>query len=155
MCSKEDGMLTSRWIGTCAVAIAIGGAPIAGIDTAGAQTKATSRPDDQKTLTLTGCLQGPLQLGDEYANSFPSDVTTGTSGREMAYRLTSVTSKQPGAADTYVLMGTEKQLSAHLGHQVQIVAAPAPQPTRVSNGQAALRVESVKMVSAKCAQPRK
>jgi hypothetical protein len=148
-------MRTNRWIGTCAVVILVGATPVAGTQGSGPQAKATERRDDQKKLTLTGCLQGPLQLGDEYANSFPSDVTTGTSGREMAYRLTGVATKEPGGIDTYVLMGFEKQLSPHLGHQVQIVGTAAPQPTRVSNGQSALRVESVKMVSAKCAPVRK
>lgn len=148
-------MLTNKWIGTCAVVVLVSATAVGGSQASGPQAKATERRDDQKKVTLTGCLQGPLQLGDEYANSFPSDVATGTSGREIAYRLANVATKEPGGSDTYMLMGTEKLLSPHLGHQVQIVGMAAPQPTRVSNGQSALRVESVKMVSAKCAPPRK
>ena len=169
-------MLTRRWMGTCVMILAIGATSVAALDVQGTTAKqGAAKP----MVTLTGCLQGPIPA-DEYEQSFaqpnPADVP-GT----MIFRLTNVTTKATPASAVYVVMGTEKQLSAHLGHQVQIIgtivdarprgtagdttglatadqytgsAAGAPQPARTTTTEPLLRVESVKMVSAKCSASR-
>ncbi len=138
-------MLIKRGIGTCAVMIAIGATSVA-IDVKGA--------DGKGTVTIAGCLQGPLPA-DEYALSFAPKTPVGTSGAAMTFRLTNVTTKATPASATYMVIGTEKQLSSQVGHQVQIAgtiiktdqpaaAAAAAEPT--------MRVETVRMVSAKCSE---
>ena len=162
-------MLTRRWIGTCVMGIAIGAISVAGIAAQNAKPK---------TVTLAGCLQGPI-AGDEYAQSgFGPERASAASA---TYRLTNVTTTPAGAV-TYLVIGNEKQLSAQLGHQVQIVGTvvtpqprgttggtPAPptadeyyestagkpgQPTRAAAGEPTVRAESVRMVSAKCSPRR-
>jgi hypothetical protein len=161
------------------MSIAIGATSVAGIDAQSA--KAADKPDGGKqTLTITGCLQGPI-AGDEYALSGfgPKGVSEATA----TFRLTNVTTKStPAGAVTYLIVGNEKQLSAQLGHQVQIVGTvvtprprgttgdtPAPptadeyyestagkpgQPARAAAGEPTVRVESVRMVSTSCSQRR-
>lgn len=172
-------MLTRRWIGTCAMGLAIGATAVAALDAQGTTAKqATGKP----TVTLTGCLQGPIP-DDEYALSLTPNGPVGTTGAgaTLTYRLTNVTTKASPASAVYVVMGTEKQLSAHPGHQVQITgtivdagprgtagettglatadqytgsAVAAPRPARSTATEPMLRVESVKMVSATCAATR-
>lgn len=115
-------MLTKRWMGTCVMSIAIGATSVAGLDAQGAQARATDKPDGKKqTVTITGCLQGPLPA-DEYSLSFGPETAEGTSEVGPTFRLTNVTMKaMPASGATYLVIGSEKQLSAHLGHQVQIV----------------------------------
>jgi hypothetical protein len=172
-------MVTKRWMGTCVMSIAIGAISVAGSDAQSA--KAADKPDGAKqTLTLTGCLQGPI-AGDEYAQSGARPARV--SEANATYRLTNVTVKPaPAGAVTYLVVGNERQLSAQLGHQVEIVGpvvtpqprgttggTPAPptadeyyestagkpaQAARVTAGEPTVRVESVRMVSAKCSPRR-
>lgn len=125
---------------------------------------------------ITGCLQGPI-ASDEYASS--GFGPQGVAEPSATFRLTNVTMKpMPPRGATYLIVGDEKQLSAQLGHHVQIVGtvvAPAPRGTTGAapadptadeyyesrTGKTAsstpgaadepvVRVESVRMVSTKC-----
>jgi hypothetical protein len=136
-------MLITKWMGACALLIATGA-------TAVAASQAPATQDKTARQTVTGCLQGPVPV-DEYALSLPSDGATGASGAAVTYRLTGVAMKDaPRGTTIFMLMGNEKQMSPHLGHQVQIVGTTITTPQGRAGKEPALRVESVKMVSAKC-----
>jgi len=170
-------MLTRKWMGTCVMSLAIGATSVAALDAQGTTAKQGA---GKPTVTLTGCLQGPIPA-DEYEQSFVGATPADAPGATLIFRLTNVTTKATPAGAVYVVMGTEKQLSAHPGHQVQITGtivdagprgtagdmtglatadqytgstAGAPQAARTTATEPMLRVESVKMVSAKCSQPR-
>ena len=131
-------MLTKRWMGTCVMSIAIGATFGAGMD---AQSASATK------VTITGCLQGPVPV-DEYSPS-----AAGATAADVTFRLTNVTAKpMPASGATFLVIGSEKQLTAHLGHQVQIVGAT--QSARAATAEPAVRVESVRMVSAKCPERR-
>ena len=161
-------MLTRGWIGTCVMSMAIGAISVAGIAAQSAKTK---------TLTITGCLHGPI-AGDEYAQSGFGPQAAAQAN--ATYRLTNVTTTpMPAGGAIYLVIGNEKQLSPHLGHQVQIVGtvvtpeprgttgnAPAPptadeyyestagKPKPAAAATPTVRVESVRTVSAKCSPGR-
>ena len=136
-------MRSKQLIGVCAVTIAIGATSLGAIDGKG--------PDAKGTVTLTGCLQGPILPNDEYSPSVGGEGPRGASGT-TTYRLTNVSTKAAAAGSTtYLLVGTEKQMSPQLGHQVQIVGTTIAPPTGV---EPTLRVESVRMMSAKCSPRR-
>ena len=130
----------------CMMGVAIGATLCAGIDAQGANAKSTETQDDgKKTVTISGCLQGPLPA-DEYSPSAGAASTP-----DITLRLTNVTMKpMPAGSATYLVIGSEKQLSAQLGHQVQIVGTT--QPARAATAEPAVRVESVRMLSAKCSE---
>jgi hypothetical protein len=137
-------MLTKRLMETCVMSIAMGAICGAGIAAQGATAKSTAAQDAGKqTVTVTGCLQGPVPV-DEYAPS-AADASAGGA----TFRLTNVTTKpMPANGTTYLVIGSEKQLTAQLGHQVQIVGTA--QPGRGGAAESAVRVESVRMLSTKC-----
>jgi hypothetical protein len=145
--SEGGEMLIKRGIGTCAVMIAIGATSVVAVDVKGADAKGT--------VTITGCLQGPLPA-DDYALSFAPKTPVSTSGAAMTFRLTNVTTKATPASATYIVIGTDKQLSSQLGHQVQIVGTiiKADQPAAAVAAEPTMRVETVRMVSTKCSQRR-
>ena len=138
-------MLTDRWMGACALLIAMTTTTVAAANASAAQDKPAKQ-------AITGCLQGPLPT-DEYSVSLRPDAATNTSGTST-YRMTNVMTKgAPASTSIYVVVGTEKQMTAHLGHQVEVVGTTIPAPPGRPNSEPALRVESVKMVAEKCAPP--
>lgn len=141
-------MLTKSLVGTFVMSLVIGATSvIAAQGPAAANAKGS--------VTIAGCLQGPIPL-DEYALSLPSDPV-GTSGATLTYRLTNVTTKAaPATPSIYQVVGGEKQLTPHLGHQVEIVGTilKAEPVASKTSAQPAVRVQSVRMVSAKCGATR-
>ncbi len=138
-------MPTDRWMGACALLIALTTTIVAAVDAPAAQDKPARQ-------AITGCLQGPLPT-DEYSVSLRPDAASNTSGTST-YRMTNVMTKgTPAGTSNYVVVGTEKQMTAHLGHQVEVVGTTIAAPAGRPNTEPALRVESVKMVAEKCAAP--
>jgi hypothetical protein len=80
-------------------------------------------------ITMSGCLEGPLNTGDEYALSFEPEPVRGAG--VTRFRLTNVTMKpMPAKGATYIIVGNQEQLSAQLGRRVEIVGAIVPPPTQ-------------------------
>ena len=141
-------MLTKSLVGTFVMSLAIGATSVIAVDVPGANAKGA--------VTIVGCLRGSPPA-DEYALSLPNNPV-GTSGAEMVtYRLTNVTMKaMPTAAKTWVVVGTPKQFAAHAGRQVEIAGTiiKADPAARTIAPEPAVRVESVRMISAKCSATR-
>ena len=130
------------------MSLAIGATAVAAMNAQGANAKGT--------VTITGCLQGPIPA-DEYALSFEPNAQAGNPDATLTtFRLTNVTTKATPASARYVVVGTEKQLAAHAGHQVEIAGTllKTEQASGTTSAEPAVRVESVRMISAKCSERR-
>src|SRR5687767_6900239 len=142
--SEGDNMLTKSWAGTFVMSLVIGATTLIAAQAPVADAKGN--------VTIAGCLQGPIPQ-DEYALSLTPDGPVGTTGATLTYRLTNVTTKAaPATPSIYMVVGAEKQLTAHLGHQVEIVGPILKtQPVApATSAQPVVRVTSVRMVSAQC-----
>ena len=145
-------MQIKHLIWSCAASVAI---------TAAAITVDAAQDTKGASLTMTGCLEGPINTGDEYALSFEPQPVRGAG--VSRFRLTNVTMKPMPAKDaTYVIVGNDEHLAAQVGRQVQIVGAIVPPPTqeRAVTGTSGLtapattttvRAQSVSRVADKCA----
>jgi hypothetical protein len=145
-------MQMKRLLWSCAASVAI---------SAGAITVDAAQDTKGASLTMTGCLEGPINTGDEYALSFEPQPVRGAG--VARFRLTNVTMKPMPAKDAiYVIVGNDEQLSAQVGRQVQIVGAIVPPPTQegavtgtsgltAPAATATVRAQSVRRVADKCA----
>lgn len=166
-----------RLVGPGAVALAIGVASVGALSAQSAKPNAIDKSGGKKqAVTLTGCLQGPVPT-DEYALSLGPESARNAADAVVTFRLTEVTTKtSPAGGATYLIVGTDKQLSGQLGHQVQIVGTSVDRGARGTAGdqraeptadqytgssagdktsaprttEPTVRVESVRMISAKC-----
>jgi hypothetical protein len=141
-------------------AIAVGSVAVSAQEAKGTPEKRSTSGE----VTMSGCLEGPINTGDEYALSFEPEPVRGAG--VTRFRLTNVTMKPMPAADaTYVVIGNQEQLSAQLGRRVQIVGTivPPPRQDTAVTGTSGLtapaatptvRAQSVRRVADKCA-PRK
>jgi hypothetical protein len=141
------------------------------VSTAAQTPSPSASKTDDKTVTVTGCLQdgsatpagSPATAGFILANatigsgSMPSSSstvgTTGTAGTAASARGTS-----------YVLQGHDADLKSHVGHKIEVTgtiepkskASASPDPAAAAPGAPAsamndrLTVSSVKMIAAEC-----
>ena len=113
-------MDTRRWVGSCVMSMAIGTAWATGDAAQDAKGTAADKGPASGQVTLSGCLEGPINTGDEYALSFEPEPIRGAG--VTRFRLTNVTMQPMPAKDAmYVIVGDDEQLSAQLGRQVRIV----------------------------------
>ena len=140
-------MQTRRWVGACVMSVAIGTASVA---MAAQDTKGTAsdKRSTSREVTMSGCLEGPINTGDEYARS----------AVEARFRLSNVTMTPASKGSVFILAGDGLALAPHVGRQVQIVATmvDAAQPTGTSGskqaamGEPTVRVQSVRRIADKC-----
>jgi hypothetical protein len=122
---------------------------------------APAAPRAADKVTISGCIQNaPASSADAAASSkfvlAKGKMAGGAAGSSSAVGTSGITS----AGTQYRLDGDEKALSPHLNHQVEITgtvqntSASATGAANAAPGSAAagptLKVDSVKMVSAKC-----
>lgn len=110
-------------------------------------------------VTISGCIQTPAPEAPSTGAAAPA---TGAATSLSKFDLASAkmvggttpvgTTGTPPAATRYRLEGDEKTISPHLNHQVEITGTVAPATAAGATGTAApmLKVESVKMIAAKC-----
>ena len=73
----------------------------------------------KKTVTVTGCLQGPLAT-DEYAPSTSAGTPGGPAEPTPLFRLTNATMRPGAGRITIAVAGNQTRLLAEVGHQVRI-----------------------------------
>jgi len=118
------------------------------------QSTRAQKPEAGK-VTISGCVENAPPAADaaaapaKTASKFELANAKVTSGGPVG------TSGSAATTTRYRLEGEEKSISPHLNHQVEITGTISPASgTPAAGGSAAptLKVESVKMVAAKCSE---
>lgn len=118
------------------------------------QPPRAAKPEAGK-VTISGCIENAPPAADAAA----APAAANASKFELANaKVTSGgpvgTSGSTATTTRYRLDGEEKTISPHLNHQVEITGTVSSSATPAAGGSAApmLKVESVKMVAAKCSE---
>jgi hypothetical protein len=109
-------------------------------------------------VTISGCIQSPAAAA---ATTGAAPSTPAASKFELANAKVVAgapvgTAGATATATRYRLEGEEKTISPHLNHQVEITGTISPAGASSAAGATAapmLKVESVKMLAAKCSEP--
>jgi hypothetical protein len=145
-------MMSQMWKTSTLVAIALTATVAAQQPPAPAPTPASAPPSSSDKVVVTGCIQRGIQspIG-----------TTGAAGAAPAAADASkfILTKASPASDataspkTYRLDAEDSQLTAHVGHKVEVTgtldAKPAPGDAAAPSK---LKVASVKMIAASCTE---
>jgi hypothetical protein len=103
-------------------------------------------------VTISGCVQNPPPAAPA-AGAVPSAPAASKFDLANAKMVTPAavgTSGTAAAVTRYRLEGDEKIITPHLNHQVEITGTVSPASGTAATAAPMLKVESVKMVAAKC-----
>ena len=112
-------------------------------------------------VTISGCIQSPAPEAPAAPATGAAAPATGATASVSKFDLANAkmvgstpvgTTGTSPAATRYRLEGDEKTISPHLNHQVEITGTVAPATAAGATPTAApmLKVDSVKMIAAKC-----
>jgi hypothetical protein len=143
-----------------AILVAIGIAIVASVTAQEPASRAAVPSTDKDKIVVTGCVQRAAQLptGTSGTVGAVGDVD---SSKFILTKATAADSKALPASQTYKLDADDSLLTTHVGHQVEITgmrdsakatpgAASDPAPPAASGSK--LKVTSVKMIAAACAE---
>ena len=143
-----------------AILVAIGIAIVASVTAQEPASRAAVPSPDKDTIVVTGCVQRAAQLptGTSGTVGAVGDVD---SSKFILTKAAAASSQASPASQTYKLDADDSLLTTHVGHQVEITgmldsakatpgAAGDPAPPAASGSK--LKVTSVKMIAAACAE---
>jgi len=151
-------MNRATWMATafaCATAIGVAAQTPSG---------ATSSKTDDKTVTVTGCLEdaSAAPAGTAPKSGFVlANATMGSGSTSGSTVGTTGTTAATARGTSYVLEGRDAELKSHVGHKIEVTGTIEPKsrmdPAAATPGAAAARpsddrltVTSIKMVAAEC-----
>ena len=145
-------MMSQMWKTSTLVAIALTATVAAQQPPAPAPTPASAPPSSSDKVVVTGCIQRGIQspIGTTGA---AGAVPAAADASKFILTKASPASDATASPKTYRLDAEDSQLTAHVGHKVEVTgtldAKPAPGDAAAPSK---LKVVSVKMIAASCTE---
>jgi len=145
-------MMSQMWKTSTLVAIALTATVAAQQPPAPAPTPASAPPSSSDKVVVTGCIQRGIQspIGTTGA---AGAVPAAADASKFILTKASPASDATASPKTYRLDAEDSQLTAHVGHKVEVTgtldAKPAPGDAAAPSK---LKVASVKMIAASCSE---
>jgi hypothetical protein len=145
-------MMSQMWKTSTLVAIALTATVAAQQPPAPAPTPASAPPSSSDKVVVTGCIQRGIQspIGTTGA---AGAVPAAADASKFILTKASPASDATASPKTYRLDAEDSQLTAHVGHKVEVTgtldAKPAPGDAAAPSK---LKVASVKMIAASCTE---